>query len=147
MGGLLGVKPTSGIGHFAGYDGNGNVAVMVDGASGNRSAEFEYGPFGEAVRSSGALASQYAHRFSTKYQDAESSLLNYGYCFYDTSFGKWLNGDPLGERGGGSLYAFVGNSAISRFDPFGLKTTKLAATTQPLRPTPELECGTPNRGS
>lgn len=34
----------------------------------------------------------------------------------------WLNRDPIGERGGLNLYAFVGNSTVSQVDVLGLAT-------------------------
>jgi uncharacterized protein RhaS with RHS repeats len=33
---------------------------------------------------------------------------------------RWLNQDPIQEKGGYNLYAFVGNNPITRVDPFGL---------------------------
>jgi uncharacterized protein RhaS with RHS repeats len=40
--------------------------------------------------------------------------------FYNPSSGRWLNRDPLGERGGGNLLTFASNDPIRRFDLFGL---------------------------
>ena len=37
-------------------------------------------------------------RFSTKYQDDEPDLY-YGYRYYNPSTGRWINRDPLDERG------------------------------------------------
>jgi uncharacterized protein RhaS with RHS repeats len=34
---------------------------------------------------------------------------------------RWLNQDPIGERGGINLYGFVGNNPVSSIDPRGLK--------------------------
>lgn len=33
---------------------------------------------------------------------------------------KWLNQDPIGERGGINLYGFVGNNPVNYVDPLGL---------------------------
>src|SRR5690606_7223937 len=58
--------------------------------------------------------------FSTKYTDAESGLLYYGYRYYDPVTGRWISRDPIGERGGVNLYGFVGNNVVNRFDRLGL---------------------------
>ena len=39
--------------HFAAYDGNGNVVALVSAATGDVTAGYEYGPFGEPIRISG----------------------------------------------------------------------------------------------
>jgi len=36
--------------------------------------------------------------------------------------GRWLNRDPIGERGGLNLYAFVGNDGVNLWDLLGLWT-------------------------
>jgi RHS repeat-associated protein len=61
-------------------------------------------------------------RFSTKYQDDETELLNYMLRYYGARAGRWLNRDPLVERGGLNLYGFVGNEPISFIDPLGLNS-------------------------
>jgi hypothetical protein len=38
---------------------------------------------------------------------------------------KWLNQDPIGERGGINLYEFVANNAINQTDPLGLCDIKI----------------------
>jgi RHS repeat-associated protein len=121
VGGLLGVKGTDGVVHFASYDGNGNVMGLVDGTSGQISAQYEYGPFGEVVRVSGVLAKANPFRFSTKYLDGETGLLYYGHRYYSSDLGRWLSRDPIEEHGGLALYAFAVNSAINGFDLLGLK--------------------------
>lgn len=83
-------------------------------------AEFEYGPFGEPLRASGPKADEFNFRFSTKYQDAETGLLYYGYRYYDAETGRWLSRDPIGERGGLNLYGMVGNDPINFWDYLGL---------------------------
>src|ERR1035437_1683622 len=79
------------------YDGNGNVAGLVNANDGTLTANYEYGPFGEVIRMTGLMALANPFRFSTKYQDNESDLLYYGYRFYNASKGTWLSRDPVGE--------------------------------------------------
>jgi uncharacterized protein RhaS with RHS repeats len=44
----------------------------------------------------------------------------YGYRWYDPATGRWPSRDPIGERGGENLYAFVGNNSLRRVDVLGL---------------------------
>ncbi|MGI5869484.1 MAG: RHS repeat-associated core domain-containing protein, partial [Kiritimatiellia bacterium] len=62
-----------------------------------------------------------AHRFSTKYHDAETGLYYYGYRFYDPTMHRWLNRDPIEEKGGVNLYAFCRNDGLNLFDVMGLE--------------------------
>jgi len=105
---------------FTAFDGNGNIAALVNAADGSVSANYEYAPFGEVVRSTGPLARNNPFRFSTKYQDDESDLLYYGYRYYNASTGRWPNRDPLQEKGGLNLYGFIGNNPINNFDGLGM---------------------------
>ena len=83
---------------FVAYDGNGNVAALVNTADGTTLASYEYGPFGEVIRATGPMARNNPFRFSTKYQDDESDLLYYGYRYYKPSTGTWANRDPASEE-------------------------------------------------
>jgi RHS repeat-associated protein len=66
------------------------------------------------------MANENPFRFSTKYYDTETDLYYYGYRYYSTSLGRWINRDPIEEEGGLNLYAFVGNNAIDSIDATGL---------------------------
>jgi len=66
------------------------------------------------------LADAQPFRFSTKWTDAESGLVCYGYRYYNPSAGRWPNRDPIEERGGINLYAMVGNNPIGFIDRLGL---------------------------
>ena len=101
VGGLLEVsyKGSATTNCFPAFDGNGNVAALVNAADGTILANYEYGPFGEVIRQTGPMAKVNPIRFSTKYQDDESDLLYYGYRYYKPSTGSWVSRDPLGEPG------------------------------------------------
>jgi RHS repeat-associated protein len=133
VGGLLLVKPAGANALFPAYDGNGNVMGLVDGTTGTVTAQYEYGPFGEPIRVSGAAASN-PFRFSTKYQDDETDLVYYGYRYYVPSTGRWLSRDPLSNsrtdelrktrlknpRQGFPPYRAMENNAIVIHDYLGL---------------------------
>ena len=120
VGGLLVVTNSGNGAHFCAYDGNGNVAALVKASDGTVSANYEYGPFGEALRVTGTMAKANPMRFSSKYQDEESDFLYYGYRSYNPSVGRWLSRDPVGERAGPDRYAFGWNDAINQKDLLGL---------------------------
>jgi len=119
---------------FVAYDGNGNVGALANAGDGTLLANYEYGPFGEAIRSTGPLAKSNPIRFSTKYQDDESDLVYYDCRYYKALTGTWPSRDPAGELGfellqtgnirgdtsGANPYAFVGNNPISAIDLLGL---------------------------
>ena len=108
--------------YFYAYDGNGNVVALVNAANGSVVARYEYSPFGEVIRATGTMARVNPFRFSTKYQDDETDLLYYGYRYYSANTGRWLNQDPIEERGGLNLYGFVGNDGINDSDFAGLRS-------------------------
>ena len=118
VGGLLYTK-RSGATYVPLYDANGNVMQYVD-SSGVVVASYAYDAFGRTIAATGPLADVFPHRFSTKYHDAETGLVYYGYRFYSPSLMRWLSRDPLEEEGGLNLYAFCGNAAVDRVDPHGL---------------------------
>lgn len=119
IGGLLEVINYGSSTNFVAFDGNGNVAALVNGANGTLAANYEYGPFGEPIRMTGLQATANPFRFSTKYDDDESDLLYYGYRYYKPSTGTWPNRDPIHEQGGVNLYNIVNNNPVSNVDNDG----------------------------
>ena len=97
------------------YDHNGNVVCYVS-ESGAIAAQYVYAPYGNVIEQYGALAGRFAIRFSTKYTDIETGLISYLRRFYCPDHGRWLNRDPIEERGGENLYAFCGNNSLVDFD-------------------------------
>jgi len=121
VGGLLWVRSAAAPGHFVAYDGNGNVVGLADGSTGVPSARYEYDAFGNSVRltGSGSVARDNPSRFSTKRAEVNTGLVRYVYRACAPSLANWLNRDPIGEKGGANLYAFVRNAPANAIDPYG----------------------------
>jgi RHS repeat-associated protein len=122
-------------------DGSGNVTALANSIN-VLVAKYLYDPYGNVLSVSGPLATANTYQFSSKEWNQNSGLMYYLYRFYDPHLQRWANRDPLGEPGfesplaipsqlrrrrpsgevlqGPDLYAFVGNSAEDKFDPFGL---------------------------
>src|SRR5207247_2185033 len=66
VGGLVAVAETGNGVHFAEYDGNGNVSGLAAATGGTNSAIYEYSPFGQTIRSTGAAAYLNRLRHGTK---------------------------------------------------------------------------------
>ena len=132
---------------FPAFDGNGDLSALINSADGTLAANYEYGPFGEAIRSTGLMARANSFRYSTKYQDDERDYLYYGYRYYKTSTGTWLNRDPFGDeaflqsrsvgktprerqslKSQGCLpaYVFDDNNSIGKYDVNGLSVGAVA---------------------
>ena len=128
VGGLLAVEAPQAVGdplrHWYFYDGNGNVGQLLaydaTGPTVNAApaAHYEYDPYGQLVNWTDTLANPF--RFSTKWFDAETGLGYWGYRYLSVASGRWATRDPLGEAGGGNLYAYV-NSPGNCGDPLGLE--------------------------
>jgi len=125
IGGLLARSVYDGSGGWTNHayyhaDGNGNITYMED-TSESRVATYRYDPFGNLVSSSGSLASANLHRFSSKLFHVQSGMYYYGFRFYDPNLQRWINRDPVGERGGINLYRAVRNAPTRYIDVFGLR--------------------------
>ncbi|MBQ6330973.1 MAG: hypothetical protein IJI35_18295 [Kiritimatiellae bacterium] len=117
VGGLLAVSCNNNF-YFPTYDNNGNITKYID-ESGNIVAAYEYDDFGRLISQTGSLADFFRIRFSSKYYGSETGLYYYGYRFYSPSLMRWLNRDPIEEKGGLNLYCFCLNNALPRVDAFG----------------------------
>ncbi len=111
VGGLLVMNDAAKGAHFCAHDGNGNVAMLLKASDGTAGANYEFGPFGEALRATGPMAKANHFRFSTKYQDDETDLVYYGYGYYSPSTGRWVSRDPLSDL------AFYNNYTAAISDP------------------------------
>jgi len=142
VGGLVALNIVGAGVDFPTFDGNGNVTALIGATAGTVAGNYEYAPFGNIIRATGSVADMNPFRFSTKFQDDESDLLYYGYRFYSSDFGRWINRDPVDELGfklavlpaSSSMivsdpnnYVFVINNPVEGFDGLGL-TCKLTIT-------------------
>jgi RHS repeat-associated protein len=128
IGGLLSMYVVSGAKSYVYfYDAIGNIGQVIDWSQSTASAalkaHYVYDPYGNRINSpiSGEVANDF--RFSTKHLDSKTGLYYYGYRFYNPKLGRWLNRDPIGEKGGIALYGFVQNRTGNVVDPIGLQDT------------------------
>jgi RHS repeat-associated protein len=92
---------------------------MMDGSE-NIVARYLYGPYGKLVGQWGPMASKNTMQFSSMPRHNLSGLSLYPFRAYEPNLQRWLNQDPIQERGGLNLYGFVGNSPVNVVDPLGL---------------------------
>ena len=111
-GGLLFIGDSGNV-YQCGYDGNGNLTLLVKLATGGAAANYDYDPMGSTLKQAIESGVNSNFGFSTKYIDAETSLIYFGYRYYNASSGKWINSDPSGEGGGVNLFEFNYNSPIN----------------------------------
>lgn len=104
------------------YDPMGNTLALAKVGTNEKVASYEYDPFGNLLSATGSAAGENPFRFSTKYYDEETGLIDFGYRFYNPETGRWLNRDPIGEDGGVSLYGYVENDPVNKMDILGLST-------------------------
>ena len=116
-GGVEGLMAVSidGVFYIPCYDHNGNIVLYVS-ETGSVAAQYTYDPYGNITDMSGALATQFSFGFSTKYHDRELGMVSYQRRFYRPDLGRWLNRDPIEDRGGENLYAFCNNAPMFYID-------------------------------
>ncbi len=125
IGGLLFTRDGSSD-YFAIYDGRGNVTGMLNsplpgfsGAQGQVVAGWQYNAFGEQVAAVGSLKDKFHFGWSTKFTEDGMRLINFGKRWYDSRHGRFINRDPIGERGGINLYAFGANNPLGGYEFLG----------------------------
>ncbi|UDQ96752.1 RHS repeat-associated core domain-containing protein [Lentisphaerota bacterium WC36G] len=104
-------------------DGNKNITQLINLTTGEIANKYDYSPFGQLAKTDENVENVF--KFSSEYAEKETGLIYYNYRYYNPSTGKWINRDPIQEKGGDNLYSFVKNTIINYYDLLGLWRTYL----------------------
>jgi len=99
--------------HLGDHLGSSHVVVSGDGSWLNRE---EYTPYGET--SFGSFARK-RYRFTGKERDEESGLNYHAARYYAAWLARWVSADPIGLKGGMTLYSYVSDNPMGLIDPNG----------------------------
>ncbi|MEX1116423.1 MAG: RHS repeat-associated core domain-containing protein, partial [Akkermansiaceae bacterium] len=94
----------------------GSIREVVD-STGTLVARFDYTAWGDPELVSGAFDLDF--RYTGHYHHQSSGLHLAPFRAYDTTLGRWLSADPIGEAGGINLYGYVENDPVNFIDPDG----------------------------
>jgi RHS repeat-associated protein len=107
----------SGANYFYFFDHLGSIREMNDN-SGVVQARYEYDTYGQRTKTAGALDADF--QYAGYYMHSPSGLNLTVYRAYRAELGRWINRDPIEERGGINLYSYVGNNPAEKNDALGL---------------------------
>ena len=96
----------------------GSVRLVVNAANGAIAQRMDYDEFGQVTLDTNPGFQPFG--FAGGLYDSDTKLVRFGARDYDAETGRWLNQDPIGERGGLNLYAYVDNDPVNYVDPLGL---------------------------
>lgn len=98
------------------HDDNGNIISLLNATTSQETESYTYSAFGEEPTNS------YINpwRFSSKRTDPETHLIFFGRRYYDPTIARWITCDPLSDRDGPNLYAYLHNNPLTNFDAYGL---------------------------
>ncbi|NJL72278.1 MAG: RHS repeat-associated core domain-containing protein, partial [Candidatus Competibacteraceae bacterium] len=102
----------------------GSIMELTD-SLGTIKARYQYEPFGVATETQGPESSDFG--FAGYYQCRRSGLSSTLFRFYSAKLARWINRDPILEKGGINLYQYSFNSPASIIDPSGLDSHNIPA--------------------
>jgi RHS repeat-associated protein len=112
---LAGSTPATGTARYYCQDNIGSTRRLRDASKGSL-GQYEYESYGEIYAENGASITK---MFSGHNLDSTTDLYFTPYRYYAAAFSRWLTRDPLGIVDGPNVYAYVGGSPVSLFDPSG----------------------------
>ena len=109
---------TGSVKRFYTRDHLGSVREVTD-ATGSLLARWDYDAWGNATLLSGS-ASLNAFGYAGYFRHELTGLSLTWFRAYDSTIGRWLSRDPIGEAGGLNLFGYVENGPADRVDELGL---------------------------
>ena len=110
---------------FYSHDHLGSVREVTS-AAGTLQARYDYDPYGRRTLMSGSDVADFG--FTAHYYHAPSKFDLTLYRAYDIDSARWIGRDPLEEKGGWNLYAYVANNPIGSVDPDGRQVLEFFPT-------------------
>ena len=109
------------------HDANYNVTAVTDN-TGTVKERYSYTPYGEVTVLDPNFAADADNKsdigneylYTGRRVDPETYLQLNRNRFYHATFGRWVNRDPIGSRGGVNLYGYVESNPLAILDPLGL---------------------------
>jgi len=102
--------------YYTHHNHRGDIVLVRTGTT--TTATYGYSAFGKLATSTGTDLCRF--KFSSKERETTCGLSYYGYRFYAPEWQRWLNRDPIGEKGGLNLYSPLNNDPGNTLDGMGL---------------------------
>jgi RHS repeat-associated protein len=115
------IGPTASTNYYYTKDHLGSIREVLD-ANGNLINRYTYDPFGQHYASTTGFRAAFG--FTGDFVHQQSGLYLTWFRQLDSTTGRWLSRDPLGEGGGMDLYSYVYNNPINGIDPNGDATCR-----------------------
>ncbi|MFN8654757.1 MAG: RHS repeat-associated core domain-containing protein [Candidatus Obscuribacterales bacterium] len=117
--------------YFYATDWLGSIRELTDN-SGAIQAEYSYDPYGRPTKIVESSPSDFG--YAGLFVHSRSGLNFAAVRNYNPSLGRWLNRDPIGERGGLNLYRYARSNPISFFDQLGMMASQGGTAATPPDP-------------
>ncbi len=105
-----------GTSYYYNRDHLGSVREVAD-SSGNILSQYNYTPYGQAMKFSETVPSDF--QYAGYYYHAPSGLYLTRTRSYAANFSRWISRDSIQEKGGFNLFAYVLNNPVRFVDPNG----------------------------